>query len=189
MGNGYHRENLKDELLEAGIRIISEKGFEALSLRKIAAQCGVSHNAAYRHFESKAQFIDACRNYVTVQMMAKLEAAYGGAGLSAGEALRRLSIAYVVFYQTHPTYYSLLYRNADVKLTFSMEATAENYPPLCLFIKACRAYGTQRGWAAEECLKCLIQLWSLLHGLTALAISANVEWDDEWQAYLNDFLK
>ena len=65
MKDQYHHGNLKRDLIENAIQIISEYGFEQLSLRNIAKQCGVSHNAVYRHFESKEQLIDTCRNYVT----------------------------------------------------------------------------------------------------------------------------
>ena len=35
----YHHENLKKELIEAGIEMMNEEGEDALSLRKIAARC------------------------------------------------------------------------------------------------------------------------------------------------------
>lgn len=41
MNDTYHHGNLKNELIENAIRIISEKGFDGLSLRRISAQCGL----------------------------------------------------------------------------------------------------------------------------------------------------
>ena len=55
MKEHYHHGNLKNELIEVGIKIISEEGFDHLSLRNISKQCGVSHNAIYRHFDDKEQ--------------------------------------------------------------------------------------------------------------------------------------
>ena len=55
MKEHYHHGNLKKELIEVGIKIISEEGFDHLSLRNISKQCGVSHNAIYRHFDNKEQ--------------------------------------------------------------------------------------------------------------------------------------
>ncbi len=45
MADSYHHGNLRQALIEAGIRIINEKGEDDLSLRKVAAACGVSHAA------------------------------------------------------------------------------------------------------------------------------------------------
>lgn len=188
MKDSYHHGNLKKDLIETSIRIISEQGFEALSLRTVSALCGVSHNAIYRHFESKEQLIAACRKYVTEQITAYLSETLAGTEPASAEALRRFGAAYLSFYQQYPTYYSALYRNTDVKLVFSVQETAENYPPLELFHQLCFAYGARIGWAQEETLTRMTQLWSLIHGLTALVISSNVEWNQDWQKCLSNII-
>ncbi|CAB1249504.1 HTH tetR-type domain-containing protein [Ruminococcaceae bacterium BL-6] len=188
MKDHYHHGNLKNELIETSIRIISEEGFDRLSLRNISTLCGVSHNAIYRHFDNKEQLIEACRNFVTESMVVHLTEALGDADYASAETLRKLSFAYVSFYQQHPTYYSFLYRNSSIKIIFSLEPIEANYPPLELFRKAYRAYGEQNKLTSEECLTHLTRLWSLLHGLVALVISPNVEWDENWQKCLNDMI-
>ena len=189
MKENYHHGNLKHDLIEAAIGVISEKGFEALSLRGVSALCGVSHNAVYRHFENKEQLIAACRAYVTEQLTEYLNEATAGLDLSPEEALRQLSAAYISFYQQCPTYFSALYRNTEAKLVFSTKETDANYPPLELFRKAYNAYGAAKGWTQEETLTHLVGLWSLLHGLTALVISPNVKWDGNWQKCLDNIIE
>ena len=61
MADQYHHGNLKSKLLEEAVTLISQDGLENLSLRRLATQCGVSHNAIYRHFDSKERLIDACQ--------------------------------------------------------------------------------------------------------------------------------
>ncbi len=189
MKDNYHHGNLKQELIETAIGVISEKGFEALSLRGVSALCGVSHNAVYRHFESKEQLIAACRAYVTERLTEYLNEAIAGPDLSPEEALRRLSVAYLSFYEQYPAYYSALYRNTDTKLMFSARETGGNYPPLELFRKSYSAHGAAKDWTQEETLTHLTCLWALLHGLTALVISPNVEWDGDWQKCLDDIIE
>lgn len=176
MREHYHHGNLKEELIETSIHVISEKGFEALSLRNVSAVCGVSHNAVYRHFESKEQLIEACRRYVTDRLTEALTSVLSSSGPSAEDTLRRLGIAYVSFYRLHPTYYSSLYRNSCEKLFFSFEEPSGNYPPLALMLDAYLKYTLGKHWSGEEALTHFSQFWSLLHGLTALAISPNVVW-------------
>lgn len=189
MKGNYHHGNLKHDLIEAAIGVISEKGFEALSLRGVSALCGVSHNAVYRHFANKEQLIAACRAYVTERLTEYLNETIAGLDLSYAEALRQLSAAYLSFYEQYPSYYSALYRNTDTKLVFSAEQADGNYPPLELFRKAYSAYGAAKNWTQEETMTHLIRLWSLLHGLTALVISPNVEWDGNWQRCLDNIIE
>lgn len=189
MKENYHHGNLKHDLIEAAIGVISEKGFEALSLRGISALCGVSHNAVYRHFENKEQLIVACRAYVTERLTEYLNEAIAGLDRLPAEALQRLSAAYLSFYEQYPTYYSVLYRNTDAKLVFSADEAESNYPPLELFRKSYSVFGAAKGWTQEKILTHLIRLWALLHGLTALVISPNVEWDGNWQKCLDNIIE
>ncbi len=55
----YHHGDLKSALLQAAHDILNQKGIEALSLRAIAAEAGVSHMAPYAHFKNKSQLYQA----------------------------------------------------------------------------------------------------------------------------------
>ncbi len=59
MEKGYHHGNLRDEVLTRAAQIIGEHGIEALSLRAIARDLGVSHGAPNRHFKTKAELLSA----------------------------------------------------------------------------------------------------------------------------------
>src|SRR5436853_260736 len=50
----YHHGNLRRELLDRAAHVIAEQGVEALSLRALALELGVSHAAPARHFKDKA---------------------------------------------------------------------------------------------------------------------------------------
>ncbi len=49
----YHHGDLKDALVKSAREILNNKGADALSLRAIAADVGVSHMAPYSHFKNK----------------------------------------------------------------------------------------------------------------------------------------
>ena len=51
--NRKKRSNLKQDLLEAAEKRIHEGGLEALSLRKLASDVGVTTMATYHHFANK----------------------------------------------------------------------------------------------------------------------------------------
>lgn len=68
---GYHHGNLVEALLAAAVALIEEKGVEALSVREVAKQAGVSPGAPFRHFSSKSALLTA----VAEQAMARLSEA------------------------------------------------------------------------------------------------------------------
>ena len=55
----YHHGNLADDILARAAEIIAEEGIEALTLRGIARDLGVSHGAPNRHFRNKAALLSA----------------------------------------------------------------------------------------------------------------------------------
>lgn len=189
MKDQYHHGNLKQDLIENAIQIISEYGFEQLSLRGLAQKCGVSHNAVYRHFDNKEQLIDVCRSYVTHFLTGCLNQSITETGYGGMESIQNLAETYICFYQEHPAYYSFLYRNSSMQITLTLQERDGNYPPFEIFRKACYEIADRQGISEEESLNHLIQLWSVLHGLTALLISPKVEWSSNWRECLKNFLK
>lgn len=55
----YHHGDLKNALIQAGIKILAEEGIEGFSLRKVAREAGVTHSAPYAHFADKQALIAA----------------------------------------------------------------------------------------------------------------------------------
>lgn len=55
----YHHGDLKAAILKRSAEIISTEGIEALSLRAVARDLGVSHGAPNRHFKSKSELLSA----------------------------------------------------------------------------------------------------------------------------------
>jgi len=55
----YHHGNLAESILQRAAEIIDEEGIEALTLRGIARDLGVSHAAPNRHFRNKAALLSA----------------------------------------------------------------------------------------------------------------------------------
>ena len=103
MADQYHHGNLKSKLLEEAVTLISQDGLENLSLRRLATQCGVSHNAIYRHFDSKERLIDACRAYVMQELTRTLELTLSGLDESLPQTMEQLGTAYLDFYMRNPT--------------------------------------------------------------------------------------
>lgn len=55
----YHHGNLPGTMLRTAGAMLEARGPEALSLREIARQAGVSHSAPYRHFSERGSLLAA----------------------------------------------------------------------------------------------------------------------------------
>ncbi|MDR3471119.1 MAG: TetR/AcrR family transcriptional regulator [Devosia sp.] len=55
----FHHGNLRTELLERAEGVLRERGAEALSLRELARDAGVSHGAPRSHFVDRSALLDA----------------------------------------------------------------------------------------------------------------------------------
>ena len=55
----YHHGDLRRQLMDGALRVVASDGLGALSLRAVAAACGVSHAAPYHHFADKAALVRA----------------------------------------------------------------------------------------------------------------------------------
>jgi AcrR family transcriptional regulator len=49
----------RERILDVALRLFADKGYEATSMREIAAQLGISKAALYYHFDSKAEIVRA----------------------------------------------------------------------------------------------------------------------------------
>src|SRR5687768_1314674 len=53
----YHHGDLRHALLQAALRTIQQHGVEALTLRAVGQDLGVSRTALYRHFADKSALL------------------------------------------------------------------------------------------------------------------------------------
>jgi AcrR family transcriptional regulator len=178
----YHHGNLREALLGAALRLISEVGPNAFTLREVARRAGVSHNAPYRHFRDREELMAA----VSAQGFGELtRAMVEGAQLesAAFDRLKRAGLAYVKFALRRPEHFTVMFDTpasaAAGNLCFgstpskwmypdAAEAAEHAFRTLKGLVEACQ----QRGVMPEGDPKAFALLtWSVVHGVAKLAIT------------------
>ncbi|MGK0248030.1 MAG: AcrR family transcriptional regulator, partial [Oleispira sp.] len=108
----YHHGDLKASLIEAANKILLRDGADALSLRAIAAEVGVSHMAPYAHFKNKKELIKSIVEAGFLQMADTMEIVAieltSKKMLSPGELVLAYGASYLEFATANPQLYRLM---------------------------------------------------------------------------------
>lgn len=104
----YHHGNLRAELIAAALDMLDTQSAAGLSLRKVAQQAGVSHNAPYHHFADRTTMLEA----VGVEAMSRFVAVQREAAEHAAnprDALLDMGVAYVGWASAHPGAFAVIF--------------------------------------------------------------------------------
>lgn len=106
----YHKENLRQDLLEAGRAYVEAHGHQSLSVRTLAQEVGVSPGAPYHHFSDRRQLLLAIASE-GFRLLNLGAAAIGESGLGSREKLVALGMHFVEFADRSPRLFELMYES------------------------------------------------------------------------------
>jgi AcrR family transcriptional regulator len=190
----YHHGNLAAALVEAALALIDETQDWAFSLREVARRAGVSHNAPYKHFPEKRDLFAAIAAHgfeaLAERMLASLE--------SATDARARLVAcgqAFVAHAIANPALYRLMFSAALTSPEAGRPAIEKAAGAKARAIvdetlaEAVRSGALPSSMAnPREAAAASLALWSLLHGLSMLAIDDIVGPPQEVETLVEPFL-
>ena len=117
----YHHGDLSRALVQAGRRILESEGPQALSLRAVAREAGVSPAAPYHHFKDKSDLLEA----IAKEGWMELGAAVAKARAQTPDAragMTNIGVAYVCFARENPALYRTMYDAACDRATMPEHA-------------------------------------------------------------------
>lgn len=172
-GGSYHHGDLRAAVIAVGMQMLAAGDGEAIGLRALAREVGVSATALYRHFPDKESLLDALaqegiRRLGAVQAQAWLKAGGGKAGF------RATGIAYVRFAHEEAALFRLSFtrRMAARKEDGSSDGSEVAYNLLRAGVKEALPW-------AESPDRAALHAWSLVHGLAMLVLDGRVAWDEQ----------
>jgi len=99
--NADDAKRMRDELIAAALRLYSQGGLEAVSMRAVAAQVGVSAMAPYRYFQDKADLLNGLWQHVLCDLYRHVTAA-AAKQRTAVDRERAADGALLGFWEGHP---------------------------------------------------------------------------------------
>ena len=162
--------NLKEALITAGLDILSEKGMEGLSLRKVARMVGVSHTAPYNHFSDKQGLLAAISTAGHEHLHQLLLDTFEKSKIQSSNIISDIAWAYLQFGLANPAKFKLMFSGALEEERAHPEFVAISQKTIGLFeeiIVFCQSKGQLPEGRVEDLA---IKLWSLVHGFTYLML-------------------
>lgn len=106
--NSYHHGNLTREITDIAIERIRKNGVQQVSLRQLAADCGVSPTAVYRHFHNKEHLLAHIARLGFDNLYQQLQQASNSGSTVEDQVLGR-AITYIQFAIDNPCYFDLMF--------------------------------------------------------------------------------
>lgn len=157
----YHHGNLHSELLSRAEEVLVESGVEALSLRSLARDLGVSHAAPARHFRDRQALLDALAVEGFERLGGDLTAAVAVEG-DFQERVLAAAKAYVGFAIAHPALLDVMYSRKHGE-TDDVRAASDACAAILLGLFA------DGGQGVEDPERFAVLLLAALHGIADLA--------------------
>jgi AcrR family transcriptional regulator len=164
----------RERLIDAAERLFAQKGLEAVTLRQLAAEVGVSPMTPYRYFADKTAILAAVRARAFNRHAEAMESAWAAHREEPIAASNAVGQAYVDFAFTHPEAYKLMF---DIS-----QPDEADYPELVAAGDRSRRTMTQHleGLAAAGIFQGDPGLvghmyWAALHGAIMLAFSGKLQ--------------
>ena len=162
-------DRLREEILEATSHLLMQTGSRAaVSIRAVADAVGVTPPSIYLHFQDKADLIHAVceRHFGDLDRYIEEQVARAGDPL---EELRIRGRAYVYFGLEHPEQYRILFMTRQEPTETPSEHLKEASGFNALMDNVTRAVDAG-AIAPADPLLVATGLWTVVHGITSLAI-------------------
>jgi AcrR family transcriptional regulator len=174
----YHHGDLRNALIEAGLRLLEARGPEAmqddLGLREVAREVGVSPTAIYRHFPDKhalkaALAAEGLARLAQRQQQASARAGRGAAGFLAS------GLSYVHFAAEHPVLFRLMFSHAQPDDL--LDASPDTVSAAMRGLRQDIAQLMPADWSDAQRKAAALHAWALVHGLALLVLDRQIPAD------------
>jgi AcrR family transcriptional regulator len=167
------KQDIRQKILDAAQQIITEDGFAALSMRKIANRIEYSAASIYLHFRSREEIAQEISEVGFGKLLAKMTAALGAKDASV--RLRAVALAYLTFGLENPETYRLIfmgdseYTAAAFKKNDPEGVASKSYQLLLDLANDLRREDSFAGkGSAREIVE---MIWTSMHGIVSLHLT------------------
>ena len=152
----YPAKTNAQTILAAAVAYLEQHGENALSMRVLAKELGLTAHALYRHYPDRA----ALEAAIAAEGFRQLQRTFveATADQQGIDALRSAAYAYLAFARTHPALYTMIMTTGDMA-----EGTEHH-----LWMFVVELIEKMVGLSTEASANVAVALWAFLHGFVEL---------------------
>ncbi|MHA3701957.1 TetR/AcrR family transcriptional regulator [Jatrophihabitans sp. YIM 134969] len=169
----FHHGNLRDELLTRARQTLRSSGEDALSLRQLAREAGVSHGAPRRHFTERQDLLDALARLGFEELTTTVAAAAEAAGDDPPAAFRAVARAYIDFAVVDPALMDLMFTTKNHRADPGIAEAAEGF--FAAVGAVIERVMPTPGIGAVGGVRRQLVLASTLHGIASLVAAGRID--------------
>lgn len=176
---------LRTAVLDATRHLLVQDGYEAVSMRKVAAAVGCSVSSIYLHFPNKDALIHALMDEGFERWYGVAQQSTAGAESPFGR-LDALCHAYVEFGLKNPEYYEIMYMFHPERLArFPRDMYRRSRRPMDLTTEIVQACAPERFATRADARIAANVLWAVLHGAVSTILAGRLDSRVDRAAYLD----
>ena len=153
----YHKENLKEQLVEIAWDICKTESWQKVNMRKVAQKAGVSTTAFYRHFKNK--------NDLKAELMRR-----GFEILAKGskdiDKFSSYGAHHIRFGLDYPHIYDLMFGNIDLDMSLYPDLEAQSNVSFDGLIEGLKSFMPDS--SEKNLMIKAVNIWASVHGLVGL---------------------
>lgn len=172
--NNYHHGDLRRMLISTAEEIIFSQGLEALTLRLLSNNIGVSHTAVYRHFKSKHELFCALALEGFTELKERFQEIDPMDRLTPREQIGAMGKAYIEFALENPARFRVMFGQALLGQALPSglnHAISDAFNSLRKAIERGQAMGAVRH---GDPLALTSVGWSMAHGISQLLLDGQL---------------
>lgn len=169
-GKSYHHGDLRNALILAAAELIEESGSVDFAMVEAARKAGVSSAAPYRHFRDKDDLLLSVAHLGFMALTEASRDAVANSEPGSIDSIVRLGETYIRFMLEHRPFVDLMWGDHGARAmdTESVDLRGSGFYVL---VDAVTAVCDRKGMKSYDAIEIATQLWSTVHGLSALAMN------------------
>src|SRR5690349_7667620 len=165
---GYHHGNLREELVEAAVALIAEKGPAGFTIAEAARLAGVSPGAPHRHFRDAEALLSEVALRGFRRLTEALTRAWNNGRPDLIRAFEAIGNAYLAFARSEPAAYAAMFEARIDRAAFP-ELDAAGEQAFAVLRQAADALCAARPSVNRPpALMVALHVWSMSHGIASL---------------------
>jgi AcrR family transcriptional regulator len=168
-------EEMKQEMIEAAVRLFLREGYQNVSMRKIAREIGYSATTIYNYFANKEEILIHLLKHAYAKFLKSLlGASRPNETMGALERLKAALRAYIMFGLQNPDYYELIFIENVHHLQVAGSKDNDRMKGFHLLMDAVTEAMKEGTLKKNDPALVSQSLWASLHGITSLLIKIPV---------------